>query len=191
GSAEPVCGIAGADRRALDAGGPDMSKMLGMLQHRGPDDSGEWHGVTWRLGMVRLAIIDPQRGLQPMSSADGRWCLVLNGEIYNFSRLRSELESRGVCFRTASDTEVLLQLIAERGVPGALAAVEGMFAFAAIDTRTGDLRREPRGRGHTGACPTAWTRNVGPLSDAAPRFSRCWTPACASGWWPMCRSGSS
>jgi asparagine synthase (glutamine-hydrolysing) len=89
--------------------------------------------------MVRLAIIDPQQGLQPMSSADGRWRLVLNGEIYNFSRLRSNLESRGVRFRTSSDTEVLLQLIAERGVPGALAAVEGMFAFAAIDTRTGDL----------------------------------------------------
>jgi len=134
-----VCGIAGADRRALDAGGSDISKMLGMLQHRGPDDSGEWRGVTWRLGMVRLAIIDPRRGLQPMTSADGRWCLVLNGEIYNFGRLRAELASRGVRFRTASDTEVLLELIAERGVPGALAAAEGMFSFAAVDILAGDL----------------------------------------------------
>ena len=110
-----------------------------MLEHRGPDDTGEWDGLAWHLGMVRLAVIDPRRGLQPMISADGRWCLVLNGEIYNFTRLRSELESRGVRFRTASDTEVLLQLIAERGVPGALASVEGMFSFAAVDIPAEDL----------------------------------------------------
>jgi asparagine synthase (glutamine-hydrolysing) len=134
-----MCGIAGADRRALQRGRYDLTKMLGMLQYRGPDDLGEWEGCGWRLGMVRLAIIDPRRGRQPMASADGRWRLVLNGEIYNFSRLRSELESRGRRFTTSSDTEVLLELFVERGVPGALSAVEGMFALAAIDTRTGDL----------------------------------------------------
>lgn len=134
-----MCGIAGADRRARQTGSVDVSKMLGMLQYRGPDDIGEWEGAGWRLGMVRLAVIDPERGLQPMSSVDGRWWLVLNGEVYNFSGLRAELESRGIRFRTSSDTEVLLQLVAERGVQGALAAVEGMFAFAAVDTRTGDL----------------------------------------------------
>ena len=134
-----MCGIAGADLRARQSGGLDICKMLGMLQYRGPDDTGEWEGAGWRLGMVRLAIIDPLRGLQPMSTVDGRWQLILNGEIYNFRGLRAGLQSRGIRCRTSSDTEVLLQLIAERGVPGALAAVEGMFAFAAVDTRTGDL----------------------------------------------------
>jgi asparagine synthase (glutamine-hydrolysing) len=74
-----------------------------------------------------------------MSTVDGRWWLILNGEIYNFFRPRAELQSRGIRFRTSSDTEVLLHLIVDRGVPGALAAVEGMFAFAAVDTRTRDL----------------------------------------------------
>jgi len=134
-----MCGIAGADARAATTGGLDLSKVLGMLQHRGPDDSGEWRGVGWCLGTVRLAIIDPQRGVQPMLSPDGRWCLVFNGEVYNFTLLRAGLESRGVRFRTDSDTEVLLQLVAERGVPAALEAVEGMFAFAMVDTWSGDL----------------------------------------------------
>src|SRR2546425_11883975 len=134
-----MCGIAGADRRAVTARGVDISKILGMLQHRGPDDTGDWQGAGWRLGVVRLAIIDPRRGVQPILSPDGRWCLILNGEIYNFTQLRAQLEARGVHFLTASDTEVLLHLIAEQGVPAALEAVEGMFAFAVVDAWSGDL----------------------------------------------------
>src|SRR5437879_1497350 len=102
-----MCGITGADKRAATTSGFDIPKILAMLRHRGPDDTGEWEGAGWYLGMVRLAIIDLHRGVQPMLSTDGRWCLILNGEIYNFLQIRAKLESSGVRFRTASDTEVL------------------------------------------------------------------------------------
>jgi asparagine synthase (glutamine-hydrolysing) len=75
-----MCGIAG---RVADANSPDQVRaMLAAQRHRGPDDSGIWSGREWTIGMVRLAIIDVAHGKQPMISQDGRWVLVLNGEIY-------------------------------------------------------------------------------------------------------------
>jgi asparagine synthase (glutamine-hydrolysing) len=130
-----MCGIAGT--KVIHAG--DVAAMLEAIRHRGPDDGGQWAGADWCVGMRRLAIMDPGHARQPMLTADGRWSLVFNGEIYNFRRLRAELEAKGAVFLTRSDTEVLLELIARDGVPEAIARVEGMFAFAAVDTRTGDL----------------------------------------------------
>ena len=132
-----MCGIAG-----LAAGESDehaLPRMLDAIRYRGPDDSGIWEGSGWRIGMTRLAIIDLKRGRQPMRSRDTRWTLVLNGEIYNFLHVKEELETSGVAFRTHSDTEVLLELIAMRGVVRALERVEGMFALAAVDSASGDL----------------------------------------------------
>jgi asparagine synthase (glutamine-hydrolysing) len=113
--------------------------MLCRIVHRGPDDSGQWRDHRWHLGMTRLAIIDLETGRQPMRSADGRWVMVFNGEIYNFPDLARLITDRGVHLRTRSDTEVLVELIAARGVPAALEKAEGMFAFAVADTLTGDL----------------------------------------------------
>jgi asparagine synthase (glutamine-hydrolysing) len=89
--------------------------------------------------MRRLAIMDPTHGHQPMVTKDARWAIVYNGEIYNFRRLRDDLAASGASFHTGTDTEVLLELIERRGVREALERIEGMFAFAAVDTATGDL----------------------------------------------------
>lgn len=131
-----MCGIAGATSGL----GFDESihTMLDAIRHRGPDDGGTWTGFGYALGMRRLAIMDPGHGRQPMSTPDGRWVLIFNGEIYNFRRIREQLAT-DVPFSTTSDTEVLLALVARRGVVEALQAVEGMFAFAALDTQSQEL----------------------------------------------------
>src|SRR5579885_823118 len=104
--------------------------MAHALAHRGPDDAGAWvdaaAGVA--LGHRRLAIIDlSPEGHQPMLSADGRYVVVFNGEIYNYRALRQELAARGHRFRGHSDTEVLLAAVSQWGLEGALARFNGMF----------------------------------------------------------------
>src|SRR5205809_7754941 len=130
-----MCGIAGSFLEYDGASAASVSRMLSLIRHRGPDDGGEWEGAQWRIGMRRLSILDIEHGRQPMCSLDGGWVIVFNGEIYNFRDLAGRLAARGVALRTRSDTEVLLELIAAEGVRHALEAVEGMFAFAAIDLR--------------------------------------------------------
>jgi asparagine synthase (glutamine-hydrolysing) len=111
------------------------------LAHRGPDDSGVFVDQSHGIGLVhtRLAILDLSLlGHQPMSSADGRWQLVFNGEIYNFQELRQELLASGVAFRGQSDTEVLLALWQARGA-ACLSQLNGMFAFAIWDALEREL----------------------------------------------------
>src|SRR5213593_1227620 len=125
-----MCGIAGhvgpTARELLPA-------MLGLLKHRGPDDSGIHEGADVGLGMTRLAIIDLVTGQQPMGDVNGRYWIVFNGEIYNFRQLRAELEAAGRSFRTRSDTEVILQTYAAHGEAG-VERLRGMFAFALWDS---------------------------------------------------------
>lgn len=129
-----MCGIAGfvaAPGRVV----PDLGvgeAMTAAIVHRGPDDGGVHREDTVLLGMRRLAIIDLGGGHQPMSSADGQCVLVFNGEIYNFRRLRAELQSLGRAFRTDSDSEVILVAYQTWG-EAAVARLEGMFAFALWD----------------------------------------------------------
>src|ERR1039457_3918819 len=104
-----MCGIAGIVGEA-DSG--LIRSMTRVLAHRGPDGEGGFSSEGVALGHRRLSIIDLETGQQPMTSADGRYTIVFNGEIYNFLELRRELESRGVRFRTRSDTEVLLEAYA-------------------------------------------------------------------------------
>jgi asparagine synthase (glutamine-hydrolysing) len=134
-----MCGIAGVVNFEGLLG--DVSSLArsfdSALSHRGPDGAGTWTTPGTAPGVLlvhrRLAIIDPgPGGAQPASTPDGRHHIVFNGEIYNYRALRSELESRGERFSTASDTEVLLRLVACDG-PAALARVRGMFAFACWD----------------------------------------------------------
>lgn len=116
--------------------------MAGVLAHRGPDDEGIWidGDAQIALGHRRLSIVDlSPAGHQPMHSADGRFVLSFNGEIYNFEELRAEIEDAGQVpeggWRGHSDTEVLLHAIAAWGLERALTKSVGMFALALWDRR--------------------------------------------------------
>ena len=131
--------------------------MLESIEHRGRDDQGVWtsdqidhHGRRTCLGHRRLAIIDTSpAGHQPMLSADGRYVLTFNGEIYNYRELREELKSLGHEFRTDSDAEVLLAAITEWNWE-ALDHLNGMFAFAVWDNKERTLTLA---RDHVGIKP--------------------------------------
>ncbi len=131
-----MCGIAGclalAPHADSDAGW--TLTATDRIAHRGPDDEGFYTGSDVALGYKRLAIIDlSQGGHQPMWSADGRYVMVYNGEIYNYIELGRELTARGVSLRSSSDSEVLLESYATFG-PGVVHKLRGMYAFAIWDT---------------------------------------------------------
>jgi asparagine synthase (glutamine-hydrolysing) len=133
-----ICGIAGIGLPVREQA--TIREMTGTLGHRGPDAQSVWLDPQGRcaFGHARLSIIDLQGGAQPMLSADGRFVIVFNGEIYNFQVLRKDLEQLGRAFRTHSDTEVLLQAYIQWGAE-ALERFDGMFAFAIFDTVEGSL----------------------------------------------------
>lgn len=113
--------------------------MRDAILHRGPDGNGEHEGAGVQLAACRLAIVDLEpRGLMPMSSEDGRFHIVHNGEIYNRLELRDALEARGCRLHTTTDTEVILQLYALDG-PRMLDSLDGMFAFAIWDSQKREL----------------------------------------------------
>ena len=132
-----MCGIAGVIGRA-DAR-ERVTQMIAALAHRGPDGSGIFEfGPGSALGHARLAILDlSPAGAQPMTSRDGRWTIVFNGEIFNYRELRVELSE--VPWRSSSDTEVLLEACASWGIERALQHTIGMFAFALWDARDREL----------------------------------------------------
>ena len=106
------------------------------LRHRGPDDHGTWSDAQAGIVLAhrRLSIVDlSATGHQPMPSADGRYVLAYNGEIYDFRILRRELETLGAQFRGHSDTEVLLAAIVHWGIPETLNRCNGMYALALWD----------------------------------------------------------
>jgi asparagine synthase (glutamine-hydrolysing) len=117
--------------------------MLAGMVHRGPDDEGILAKPGAVLGMRRLSIIDLAGGHQPQYNEDGTVGIVFNGEIYNFSQLRSSLEARGHRFRTNSDTEVIVHAYEEWG-ERCLSHLRGMFAFALWDGRDASGRGESR-----------------------------------------------
>jgi len=134
-----MCGIAGIVE--LGGGRVDealLRRMCDTLAHRGPDARGIDVRGGVGLGMTRLAVIDLETGDQPYASEDGAITAVFNGEIYNFAALRGELEARGHRFAGRGDGEVIVHLWEERG-PRALEALEGMFALAVHDARSGYL----------------------------------------------------
>ncbi len=132
-----MCGIAGAwCPRAI--GSPEdveerVRRMIDMVQHRGPDDSGTWSDGRVGLASTRLAILDLSPAAhQPMADASGRIRLVFNGEVYNFVDLREELIGLGHRFRSTSDTEVILLGYVQWG-ERVVARLRGMFALAIWD----------------------------------------------------------
>jgi asparagine synthase (glutamine-hydrolysing) len=141
-----MCGIAGMiDWRATvpaDALRSIGSAMIETLRHRGPDAGDVWVEAEGgaMLGQRRLAIIDlSPGGAQPMHSADRRYVITFNGEVYNHRDIRRELEAAGRALRSDSDTEVLLEACALWGVEAAIERAIGMFAFALWDRRTRTL----------------------------------------------------
>ena len=132
-----MCGLAGFvdPTGRIPNPGSALAAMVASLHHRGPDGEGRWLGDGGvHLGHRRLAIVDTtDAAAQPMIGASGA-VIVLNGEIYNYPELRTELESDGVVFRTRSDTEVLLAAW-ERWGAECLPRLIGMFAFAVWDPR--------------------------------------------------------
>ena len=117
------------------------------MAHRGPDDEGVFSDGAVALAARRLAVVDPSAGgHQPMRSADGRFWMVYNGEIYNYAELAQRLRARGVQLRGGSDSEVLLETYAAEG-KDALRRLRGMYAFAIWDTQNKELfcARDPFG----------------------------------------------
>lgn len=129
-----ICGIAYHDLVHI----PDevlLTTMRDSMTHRGPDDAGNYMGKGIALASRRLAILDlSERGHMPMSTPDGRYWIVYNGEVYNYRELRQGLAAKGYTFQSNTDTEVLLHLYAEYG-PLMLDFLNGMFALAIWDSR--------------------------------------------------------
>ncbi len=136
-----MCGIVGCLPLSPEAD-PDHAWVEAATQrisHRGPDDDGFYGDPDVALGYKRLAIIDlSQAGHQPMRSADGRYWMVFNGEIYNYLELGAELREQGVVLRSTCDSEVLLETYARVG-KDVVHRLRGMFAFAIWDTWTREL----------------------------------------------------
>jgi asparagine synthase (glutamine-hydrolysing) len=131
-----MCGITGyvnLDRAPISPA--VLQRMTDAVAHRGPDGEGQWIEGNIGFGHRRLAIIDlSPAGHQPMVSADHRYVLTYNGEVYNFRELRAELEAEGYWFRSRTDSEVVLNALAAWGVK-ALSRFNGMFAFALWDRK--------------------------------------------------------
>jgi len=111
---------------------PQVLEMSKSIRHRGPDWRGIFSNDKTVMAHERLAIVDPTSGKQPLISADGRYVLAANGEIYNHKELQAQLEGR-YDFQTASDCEIILALYQEKG-PNFIDEMNGIFAFALYDT---------------------------------------------------------
>ena len=159
-----MCGIAGNYGFGADTEGI-ARRMSSALAHRGPDGEGLFVDGQTGLAHRRLAIIDREHGAQPMTTADGRYTIIYNGETYNYLELRAELEQLGHSFRTDSDTEVLLEAHAEWGT-AAYDRFNGMFAFAIHDAQTGTVTIA---RDHFGIKPLYYWIDPSSSAGEAPR----------------------
>jgi len=152
-----MCGITGWANLNSSVPPPDGAKellhsMCERMVHRGPDSEGLFVTTGAALGMRRLAIIDLVTGEQPVFNEDKSVAVILNGEIYNYRELRSDLEKKGHAFRSASDTEVLPHLYEEHG-DNMVELLNGMFAFALWDLKR---RRLLIARDRFGEKPLYW-----------------------------------
>jgi asparagine synthase (glutamine-hydrolysing) len=157
-----MCGIAGfiagRTRGTSQQLGEIAASMNDSLRYRGPDDHGVWVDAEAGLGLAhrRLSVIDlSAAGYQPMVSADGRYVIIYNGEIYSHEEMRPALTARGVSFRGHSDTEVMLESIAAFGIEKTLQQLIGMFAIALWDRRERTLTLV---RDRLGIKPLYWAK---------------------------------
>src|SRR5579883_2845096 len=136
-----MCGIAGFWTSKPRVSLLEMAREMGeAIRHRGPDDRGEWVDPAAGLALAhrRLSILDlsPQ-GHQPMLSANGRYVVVFNGEVFNYAQLRQDLPERA--WKGHSDTEVMLACFEHWGIEASVRRFIGMFAFAVWDRRERSL----------------------------------------------------
>jgi asparagine synthase (glutamine-hydrolysing) len=160
-----MCGIVGIVCSRGDAV-PDLTDMRDRMTHRGPDDAGAWRSTDGAvaLGHRRLAIIDlSPGGHQPMLDATGSLSITFNGEIYNYRELRDDLRKAGHTFRTASDTEVILESYREWGVDF-VRKLNGQFAFGLYDA---DRRRLVLARDRAGEKPLFYRHAHGEIRFAS------------------------
>jgi asparagine synthase (glutamine-hydrolysing) len=131
-----MCGITGVienrDNSAL------IKKMVNTISHRGPDALTSYFHKNTALGHARLSIIDLSTGDQPLFNKERNKCIIYNGETYNYKKVKSELEAKGIEFLTSSDTEVILKAYEFYG-PHCLNKFNGIFAFAIYDLNTEEL----------------------------------------------------
>ena len=155
-----MCGIAGVldPTSARDRLERDALAMADSIAYRGPDDHGLWSDPEAGIALThrRLSIVDlSPAGHQPMVSADGRFIITYNGEIYNFLEIRPELEARGIKFRGHSDTEVMLEAFAAFGIEATVKRLIGMFTIGVWDRRERTLTLV---RDRLGIKPLYWTK---------------------------------
>lgn len=156
-----MCGIAGfitAQLMPAEQLNCIAATMARSMQHRGPDDEGIWTDARCGIALAhrRLSIVDlSPAGHQPMTSADGRYVISYNGEVYRLGEIRSRLQRGGRVFRGHSDTEVILESIAADGIEATAAKLIGMFAMAVWDRseRTLTLMRD-----RLGIKPLYWSK---------------------------------
>ncbi len=130
-----MCGIAGYFSLHNAISENQLMQAATLLQHRGPNAEGIYFSADKKVGLAhhRLSILDLSVAAnQPMFSADNRYCIVFNGEIYNFKELKNQLTDKGASLKTSSDTEVILELFAQKG-PACFATMNGMFALTIYD----------------------------------------------------------
>ncbi|MGH2358707.1 MAG: asparagine synthase (glutamine-hydrolyzing), partial [Candidatus Limnocylindria bacterium] len=160
-----MCGIAGVLH--TDAGRPDprvLERMNAVIAHRGPDGIGSFCEGPIGLTHRRLSIIDlSDAAAQPLANEDGSVRLIYNGEVYNFARLRAELEAAGHTFRSRTDSEVIVHGYEEWGEP-VVERLDGMFAFALWDARRQALLLA---RDRYGIKPLYWYAGSGVLVFAS------------------------
>ena len=123
-----MCGIVGIVNREAPQDSRILSAALDTMKLRGSDDCGMWQYENVSLGHRRLSIVGVRHGHQPVSSPDGRIIIVVNGEFYDFERLRQNLSST-YTFQTDSDSEVLIPLYLKYGYIGMMEHLRGEFAF--------------------------------------------------------------
>jgi asparagine synthase (glutamine-hydrolysing) len=145
-----MCGIVGiVSNKNISAWGDKIKKMNDVQAHRGPDGEGFWTSAQGNVlfGHRRLSIIDlSDAGAQPLHSADGRFVIVFNGEIYNYRELREACEQKGSRFHSHTDTEVIIEYLRHFGVKG-IQDLRGMWAFVLYDTQANKIliSRDPFG----------------------------------------------
>lgn len=136
-----MCGIAGIYNYHSDKENSlelSVKKMLSVIRHRGPDETGLYLNENFCMGNVRLSIIDIASGQQPLSDESGNYWIVYNGEIFNYPELRDEIVKKGITLKTHCDTEVLVQMYALYG-SGCLKYLNGQFAFCIWDKKKKEM----------------------------------------------------
>ncbi|KAJ7141354.1 putative asparagine synthase [Mycena epipterygia] len=131
-----VCNPAGSAPHSPTSVEDDLRRSLEFIRHRGPDDTGTYISPDCRVGLghVRLSIIDVEHGKQPLVDESGTVHCVVNGELYDYATIRTELEAKGTKFNTDSDSELVLHLYKHYGI-GLTSYLRGEFAFVLYDAK--------------------------------------------------------